>query len=76
MAYEVIMPYHLHMPLYFVGTFTEYPYVISRRSHLYLILYFILHILFKILSITQFVSVALSPSQLQIDLPSRWSTTA
>ena len=25
MAYEVIMLYHLHMPLYFVGTFTEYP---------------------------------------------------
>ena len=25
MAYEVIILYHLHMPLYFVGTFTEYP---------------------------------------------------
>lgn len=32
--------------------------------------------LFSILSITQFVRVALSPSQLQTDLPSRWSTTA
>ncbi len=25
MAYEVIMVYHLHMPSYFLGTFTEYP---------------------------------------------------
>ena len=25
MAYEVVMPYHLHMPSYFLGTFTEYP---------------------------------------------------
>ena len=28
MAYEVVMSYHLHMPSYFLGTFTEYPYVI------------------------------------------------
>ena len=27
MAYEVVMPYHLHMPSYFLETFTEYPYV-------------------------------------------------
>ena len=27
MAYEVIMPYHLHMPSYFLETFTEYPYI-------------------------------------------------
>ena len=26
MAYEAIMLYHLHMPLCFLGTFTEYPY--------------------------------------------------
>ena len=26
MAYEVVMPYHLHMPSYFLETFTEYPY--------------------------------------------------
>lgn len=25
MAYEVIILCHLHMPLYFPGTFTEYP---------------------------------------------------
>ena len=27
MAYEVVMSYHLHMPSYFLGTFTEYPYL-------------------------------------------------
>ena len=27
MAYEVIILGHLHMPLYFLGTFTEYPYI-------------------------------------------------
>ena len=27
MTYEVVMPYHLHMPSYFLGTFTEYPFV-------------------------------------------------
>ena len=30
MAYEVIILGHLHMPLYFLGTFTEYPYVELR----------------------------------------------
>ena len=29
MAYEVVMSYHLHMPSYFLGTFTEYPYMVS-----------------------------------------------
>ena len=29
MAYEVVMSYHLHMPSYFLGTFTEYPYINS-----------------------------------------------
>ena len=27
MAYDVIILGHLHMPLYFLGTFTEYPYL-------------------------------------------------
>ena len=27
MAYEMVMPYHLHMPSYFLETFTEYPYM-------------------------------------------------
>ena len=29
MAYEVVMPYHLHMPSYFLETFTEYPEVFT-----------------------------------------------
>ena len=29
MTYEVIILGHLHMPLYFIGTFTEYPYFTS-----------------------------------------------
>ena len=31
MAYEVVMSYHLHMPSYFLGTFTEYPYIFSLK---------------------------------------------
>ena len=34
MAYEVIMPYHLHMPSYFLETFTEYPYFSSANASL------------------------------------------
>ena len=30
MAYEMVMPYHLHMPSYFLETFTEYPFVYAR----------------------------------------------
>ena len=29
MTYEVIILGHLHMPLYFIGTFTEYSYLIN-----------------------------------------------
>ena len=29
MAYEMVMPYHLHMPSYFLETFTEYPSLIA-----------------------------------------------
>ena len=32
MAYEVVMPYHLHMPSYFLETFTEYPFFISCKA--------------------------------------------
>ena len=28
MAYEMVMPYHLHMPSYFLETFTEYPFLL------------------------------------------------
>ena len=33
MAYEVVMSYHLHMPSYFLGTFTEYPFLMSQIPH-------------------------------------------
>ena len=32
MAYEVVMPYHLHMPSYFLETFTEYPYIKIKKD--------------------------------------------
>ena len=31
MAYEMVMPYHLHMPSYFLETFTEYPYIAEQN---------------------------------------------
>ena len=34
MAYEMVMPYHLHMPSYFLETFTEYPYI--NKGHIML----------------------------------------
>ena len=30
MAYEMVMPYHLHMPSYFLETFTEYPFLMDN----------------------------------------------
>ena len=32
MAYKVIILYRLYMPSYFLGTFTEYPDIISIES--------------------------------------------
>ncbi len=32
MAYEMVMPYHLHMPSYFLETFTEYPKITEGYS--------------------------------------------
>ena len=32
MAYEVMILCHLHMPLYFLGTFTEYPSLLSSQA--------------------------------------------
>ena len=31
MAYKVIILYQLYMPSYFLGTFTEYPYIIYSK---------------------------------------------
>jgi len=35
MAYEMVMPYHLHMPSYFLETFTEYPYFMPVQAWAY-----------------------------------------
>ena len=34
MAYKVIILYQLYMPSYFLGTFTEYPYLSSSNTEL------------------------------------------
>jgi len=34
MAYEVVMPYHLHMPSYFLETFTEYPFLCPHTTYI------------------------------------------
>ena len=34
MAYGVIMLYHLHMPSYVLGAFTEYPFPDNHESNL------------------------------------------
>lgn len=41
MAYKVIILYQLYMPSYFLGTFTEYPYLnlLLIKSLIILILY-------------------------------------
>ena len=35
MAYGGIMFYNLHMPLYILGTFTEYPILIAHIQHVH-----------------------------------------
>ena len=37
MAYEMVMPYHLHMPSYFLETFTEYPFFNQENFNMVLI---------------------------------------
>ena len=32
MAYKVIILYQLYMPSYFLGTFTEYPYITEKQK--------------------------------------------
>ena len=34
MAYEMVMPYHLHMPSYFLETFTEYPKLSTKQKRI------------------------------------------
>ena len=47
MAYEMVMPYHLHMPSYFLETFTEYP---------YLLFYFIIILFYSVGSAYAYIS--------------------
>ena len=47
MAYEMVMPYHLHMPSYFLETFTEYPNLNAKtkskqKTQIMIIFYFFL----------------------------------
>ena len=35
MAYKVIILYQLYMPSYFLGTFTEYPYIFPMPDNEY-----------------------------------------
>lgn len=34
----MVMPYHLHMPSYFLETFTEYPYLMVSTSIRFIVL--------------------------------------
>ena len=43
MAYKVIILYRLYMPSYFLGTFTEYPYVTAPYTSPPLVLQCFLH---------------------------------
>ena len=40
MAYKVIILYQLYMPSYFLGTFTEYPYLFKVSVYIWLICVF------------------------------------
>ena len=42
MAYEVVMPYHLHMPSYFLETFTEYPLLRKRVCGVFFYVFMVL----------------------------------
>ena len=52
MAYEMVMPYHLHMPSYFLETFTEYPY---QNVDGWILSYFYSQSLLKIKAKTSFI---------------------
>ena len=74
MAYEMVMPYHLHMPSYFLETFTEYPCVnqfisiiISRLDCFYihykinlpeLWVLFLIHLLYSPLSALSSIQIS------------------
>ena len=37
MAYKVIIIYRLYMPSYFLGTFTEYPYIFIFQGYVLIV---------------------------------------
>ena len=43
MAYEMVMPYHLHMSSYFLETFTEYPWLLTTNH--FIIIFYVLPLL-------------------------------
>ena len=48
MAYEMVMPYHLHMPSYFLETFTEYPYTMPRSMFMHVCLHEATHMYVRV----------------------------
>jgi len=58
MAYEVVMPYHLHMPSYFLETFTEYPQ--KAMEFLKKLLFFLKNVLI-FLEVPDFTLVCITP---------------
>ena len=68
MAYEMVMPYHLHMPSYFLETFTEYPSIIISRLDCFYIHYkinlpelwvlFLIHLLYSPLSVLSSIQIS------------------
>ena len=51
MAYKVIILYRLYMPSYFLGTFTEYPFLKDVCIYIVLIYRYIIVVLSKSVSI-------------------------
>ena len=58
MAYEMVMPYHLHMPSYFLETFTEYPKQKPEEENLL----FLLPVLFVSFLSSYFPSISFNSS--------------
>ena len=58
MAYEMVMPYHLHMPSYSLETFTEYPKQKPEEENLL----FLLPVLFVSFLSSYFPSISFNSS--------------
>ena len=51
MAYKVIILYRLYMPSYFLGTFTEYPYLYLYTQYIRLFFIIVHQILYRHLTL-------------------------